>query len=60
MSELESYSILEKINEWKREEGLESKDLETIQSKIPRPMKLIMEISAEDLEGDQDLFIQNF
>jgi hypothetical protein len=28
VSNLESYSILEKINEWKREEGIESKDIE--------------------------------
>ena len=50
MSQLESYSILEKINEWKKEEGISGTFTELPPCQIPRPMKLIMEI--EDLEDN--------
>ena len=48
MSQLESYSILEKINEWKKEEGISGAFTELPECRIPRPVKLIMEI--EDIE----------
>ena len=48
MSKLESYSILEKINEWKRDEGLSSME-DMQETHIPRPVKLITDISLEDL-----------
>jgi hypothetical protein len=53
VSEIESYSILEKINEWKREEGLidqHDEGYEPPQTQIPRPLKLIMDIEITELE----------
>jgi hypothetical protein len=49
MSQLESYSILEKINEWKKEEGIVNSNVELPPCMIPRPVKLIMEIEPEEL-----------
>lgn len=52
ISPLESYSILEKINEWKKEEGLvENNDEESLPlTQIPRPMKLILDIEPNEIE----------
>lgn len=49
MSQLESYSILEKINEWKKEEGLSETVQELPICRIPRPVKLIMELEEADI-----------
>lgn len=49
MSPLESYSILEKINEWKKDEGIISSQESTHPCNIPRPSKLIMEIDEDDI-----------
>lgn len=51
LSNIESYSILEKINEWKREEGLiDAHEMEPPATQIPRPVKLIMDIDISDLD----------
>ena len=57
VSPLESYSILEKIQEWKREEGISNghsqDDYDIRPTQIPRPLKLIMDITMEDLGLNQ-------
>ena len=47
ISNIESYSILEKIHEWKKEEGLLKSNHKLYSCKIPRPMKLINDIEEE-------------
>lgn len=47
VSNIESYSILEKIHEWKKEEGLLKSNHKLYPCKIPRPMKLMNDLEEE-------------
>lgn len=54
MSQVESYSILEKINEWKKEEGVNSETAytELPPTNIPRPTKLIMDFDLDNINNE--------
>ena len=57
MSQIESYSILEKINEWKKEEGVVTAagsggDLP--HTNIPRPSKLIMDFDLDNINNENE------
>eukprot|EP00347_Sterkiella_histriomuscorum_P020154 403338901 len=63
VSNIESYSILEKINEWKKEEGLldaqQLHDQEPMPTQIPRPLKLLMDIDLTELDLPLDIAQKN-
>jgi hypothetical protein len=59
VSQIESYSILEKISEWKKEEGLCPPNTNLPVSHIPRPLKLLQEITLDALNTEHKESLTN-